>query len=124
WVHRVRKRRARNQARWLLTPDLSQPRRRKMNWHGAIGLWVLPVALLLSATGMTWSTYAGENVTKLRQELSWTTPAVTATLPGATGPAQPAGGDHHSAGTVAPAPADPTATIAQLDRVFAVAKAE
>ncbi|MGW4632487.1 PepSY-associated TM helix domain-containing protein [Nocardia sp. NPDC004415] len=124
WVRRVRKRRARNDARWLLAPDLSQPRRRKMNWHGAIGLWVLPVALLLSATGMTWSTYAGENVTKLRQELSWTTPAVTATLPGATGPAQPVGGDHHSAGTVAPAPADPAATIAQLDQVFAVAKAE
>ncbi|MFE3541691.1 PepSY-associated TM helix domain-containing protein [Nocardia sp. NPDC059177] len=124
WVRRVRKRRARSGAQWLLAPDLSQPRRRKMNWHGAIGLWILPVAVLLSATGMTWSAYAGENVTKLREELSWTTPAVTATLPGATGPARTAGGDHHSGGTVAPAPADPAATIAQLDRVYAVAEAE
>lgn len=124
WVNRVRKRRARNRAQWLLAPDLSQPRRRKLNWHGAIGIWILPVLLLLSATGMTWSAYAGENVTKLRQEMSWTTPAVSATLPGAAAPAQPAGGDHHPAGHTAPAPVDPAARIAQLDRVYAAARAE
>ncbi|MFD3506500.1 PepSY-associated TM helix domain-containing protein [Nocardia sp. NPDC058666] len=120
WVHRVRTRRARNSARWLLTPDLSAPRRRKMNWHGTIGIWILPVVLMLSATGMTWSTYAGENVTKLREEMSWTTPAVSVAL---TGPAQPAGGDHHSAGHTAAAPADPAARIAQLDRVYEAARA-
>ncbi|MFF2085894.1 PepSY-associated TM helix domain-containing protein [Nocardia sp. NPDC058176] len=124
WVHRVRKRRARTAAQWLLAPDLSQPRRRKLNWHGAIGIWILPVVLLLSATGMTWSTYAGENVTKLRQELSWTTPAVSATLPGAAAPAPAPGGDHHAAGHTAPAPVDQGARIAQLDRVYAAARAE
>ncbi|MFC6011176.1 PepSY-associated TM helix domain-containing protein [Nocardia lasii] len=123
WVHRVRKRRERRSGQWLLRPDLSQPRRRKMNWHGAIGVWILPVVLLLSATGMTWSTYAGENITTLREELSWTTPSVSATLPGATGPAVTAGGDHHSAGHVAPTPEDPAARIAQLDRVYEAARA-
>ncbi len=124
WVHRVRKRRDRRSAQWLLKPDLSQTRRRKMNWHGAIGVWILPVVLLLSATGMTWSTYAGENVTKLREELSWTTPAVSVKLPGTTGPDQSTGGDHHSGGQTAPAPADPSTQIAQLDRVYEVARAD
>ncbi|MFD4353083.1 PepSY-associated TM helix domain-containing protein [Nocardia sp. NPDC058518] len=124
WVHRVRKRRDRRSAQWLLKPDLSQTRRRKMNWHGAIGVWILPVVLLLSATGMTWSTYAGENVTKLREELSWTTPSVSVALPGAgSAGAAPAPSDHHSAGHVAPAPVDPAAQIAQLDRVYDVARA-
>ncbi|MGW5917410.1 PepSY-associated TM helix domain-containing protein [Nocardia fluminea] len=124
WVHRVRKRRERRSARWLLRPDLSQTRRRKMNWHGAIGVWILPVLLLLSATGMTWSAYAGENVTKLREELHWTTPAVSAKLPGTAGPAQSSGGDHHSGGQAVAAPVDLSARIAQLDRVYEVARAE
>ncbi|WP_181700361.1 PepSY domain-containing protein [Nocardia sp. GTS18] len=122
WVNRVRKRRARNGARWLVAPDLSQPRRRKMNWHGAIGVWTLPVVLLLSATGLTWSVYAGENVTKLREEMSWTTPAVSVALPGAQAPAT-AGGDHHSGGTTTPAPADQSARIVQIDRVYEAARA-
>ncbi|MFE1595667.1 PepSY-associated TM helix domain-containing protein [Nocardia sp. NPDC058705] len=119
WVHRVRKRKSRRSAQWLVKPDLSQTRRRKMNWHGAIGVWILPVVLLLSATGMTWSTYAGENVTKLREELSWTTPAVTVAKSGEAA----APSDHHSAGHTAPAPVDPAARIAQLDRVYEVARA-
>lgn len=123
WVHRVRKRRAKLSAPWLLAPDLSEPKRRKLNWHGAIGFWILPVVLLLSATGITWSTYAGENVTKLREELSWTTPAIDVKLPGTAGPAQSAGGDHHSAGHTAPAPVDPAGRIGQLDAVWETARA-
>ncbi|WP_410870230.1 PepSY-associated TM helix domain-containing protein [Nocardia sp. A7] len=122
WVHRVRKRRDRRSVRWLLKPDLSQTRRRKMNWHGAIGFWILPVVLLLSATGMTWSTYAGENVTKLREGLSWTTPAVSVALPGTQSGGASAPSEHHSAGHTAPAPVDPTARITQLDRVYEVAR--
>ncbi|MGW6421400.1 PepSY-associated TM helix domain-containing protein [Nocardia sp. NPDC055053] len=122
WVHRVRKRRAKRAARWLLAPDLSEPKRRTLNWHGAVGFWILPVVLLLSATGMTWSTYAGENVTALRKEMSWTTPAIDVKLPGTAGPAQSAGGDHHSAGHTAPAPVDPAGRIAQLDAVWEIAR--
>ncbi|MGW5456663.1 PepSY-associated TM helix domain-containing protein [Nocardia sp. NPDC003979] len=122
WVNRVRKRRARNGARWLVAPDLSQPKRRKMNWHGAIGVWTLPVILLLSATGLTWSAYAGENVTKLREEMSWTTPAVSVALPGAAAPVT-TGGDHHGGGSTTAAPADQHLRIAQLDRVYEVARA-
>ncbi|MBC7302205.1 MAG: PepSY domain-containing protein [Nocardia sp.] len=124
WVHRVRQRRDRRSVRWLLRPDLSQTRRRKMNWHAVIGCWILPVVLLLSATGMTWSAYAGENVTKLREELSWTTPAVSVDLPGATPSSTgSAPSEHHSTAGNAPAPVDPAARIAQLDRVYEVARA-
>lgn len=124
WVIRVRKRRARRAARWLLAPDLSQPKQRKLNWHAALGVWILPVALLLSATGITWSAYGGASVTELREQMSWTTPAVSAKLPGVA--AAPATGGHGDHGAPAPAapPVDHTAQIAQLDRVYEVARAE
>ncbi|WP_406232287.1 PepSY-associated TM helix domain-containing protein [Nocardia sp. NBC_01009] len=127
WFRRVRSRRNRNSAGWLLVPDRSQGGRgRRLNWHGAVGVWILPVVLLLSATGMTWSTYAGENITELRQQLSWTTPAVSTALPGADtrSPAPTAGGDHHhGGGHEMPAPVDPSNRIAQVDRVYDVARA-
>lgn len=44
--------------------------------HAKLGLWVLVGALFLSATGLTWSTYAGENVADLRKALNWTTPSL------------------------------------------------
>ncbi|MFC6090296.1 PepSY-associated TM helix domain-containing protein [Saccharothrix lopnurensis] len=44
--------------------------------HAVLGLWVLVGALFLSATGLTWSTYAGENVADLRKALNWSTPAL------------------------------------------------
>ncbi|MFF0543146.1 PepSY-associated TM helix domain-containing protein [Nocardia thailandica] len=122
WVIRVRKRRARRSARWLLAPDLSQARRRPLNWHAAVGVWILPVVAVLSVTGITWSAYGGANVTELRQQLSWTTPSVSAKLPGAaTGPAAGGHGEHGAPAPAAP-PVDHTAQIAQLDRVYEVAR--
>jgi uncharacterized iron-regulated membrane protein len=44
--------------------------------HAGVGLFVLVGALFLSATGLTWSAYAGENVASLRQALDWSTPAL------------------------------------------------
>ncbi|MGY4102699.1 PepSY-associated TM helix domain-containing protein [Nocardia sp. R16R-3T] len=123
WIRRVRGRRNRNSAAWLLAPDGSQKGRgRSMNWHGAVGVWIMPVILLLSATGLTWSTYAGENITELREQLSWTTPAVSTALPGAT-TQQHAGGEHHGGADHAPAPVDIPTRIAQLDGVYAAARA-
>ncbi|WP_280235117.1 PepSY-associated TM helix domain-containing protein [Nocardia cyriacigeorgica] len=124
WVRRVRARRERNSAGWLLLPDRSgSGRARTLNWHGAVGFWILPVLLLLSATGMTWSTYAGANITELRENLSWTTPAVSTALPGSDAPATHAGGDHHH-GDSAPMPVgDPGNRVVQLDRVVEAARA-
>ncbi len=64
---------------WITRPRNSKRIRR----HGLIGVWVLAGALFLSATGLTWSAYAGENVATLRQALGWTTPALK--IPGGSG---------------------------------------
>lgn len=123
WVRRVRGRRDRSGAGWLLAPDRAQRgRNRTVSWHGALGTWVLPLVLLLAATGMTWSTYAGENISALREQLSWQTPAVSATLPGAAAAEHAGHGDHHPAGH-APAPAvDPATRIGELDAVLGAAR--
>jgi uncharacterized iron-regulated membrane protein len=45
----------------MLRPDLSASVgvRRTRSWHASTGIWVGVVLLILSATGLTWSTYAG-----------------------------------------------------------------
>ncbi|MFC3436112.1 PepSY-associated TM helix domain-containing protein [Nocardia seriolae] len=123
WYRRVRARREKRSAGWLLRPDRSRPRARTLNWHAVVGVWILPVLLLLSVTGMTWSKYAGENVTQLRKTMSWTTPAVSAKLPGTSGPAMSAGGehDHHGGGAMAAVPAADKAGL--VDTVYGVARA-
>lgn len=69
--------------------------------HARLGLWVLIGALVLSATGLTWSTYAGENVADLRKALGWTTPSLGA-------------GDHagHGGTTSSGGPSDVDAVLA------------
>lgn len=46
--------------------------------HAILGTWVAIGFLGLSATGLTWSTYAGANVSDLRTALNWTTPTMDA----------------------------------------------
>lgn len=55
-------------------------RRRTLSWHGVLGTWVILGMLFLSATGLTWSRYAGENVGELRAALDWKTPSVSTAL--------------------------------------------
>ncbi|MFJ2031176.1 PepSY-associated TM helix domain-containing protein [Streptosporangium sp. NPDC087985] len=65
--------------RAIIAPDRTLTgRRRTLSWHGSVGLWVAAGLLFLSATGLTWSKYAGENVDELRAALGWTTPSVSA----------------------------------------------
>ena len=72
----------------LLRPQPKRPdgtgstdaRRRTLSWHGPLGTWVVLGMLGLSATGLTWSQYAGANVTELRQAMNWSTPEVMADL--------------------------------------------
>ncbi|GGK67233.1 peptidase [Planomonospora parontospora subsp. parontospora] len=83
--------------------------RRTLSWHGSVGLWITVGLLFLSATGLTWSAYAGANVDRLQTALGWTTPALPA-----------AAGDHsghagHGAG------GDGSASGADADRIVAAA---
>lgn len=112
WVARWRNARAGRRARWLLVPDTATTNtyRRTLSFHAATGVWLGLGFLFLSATGLTWSTYAGANVTELRSTLGWTTPAVDKTLdptpipapaPAAATDEHAEHGDHHDQAAVA-----------------------
>jgi uncharacterized iron-regulated membrane protein len=72
WVTRkVRKRTARS----LLVPTSKGPQRqRSLSRHATVGIWAAIGLFFLSATGLTWSQYAGGNVSALRQSMDWSTP--------------------------------------------------
>lgn len=61
-------------------------RRRTLSLHGSVGVWAAGGLIFLSATGLTWSAYAGQSVADLREAIGQTTPALTATAGG--------GGEH------------------------------
>lgn len=65
-------------------------RARAVNRHGATGVWLLAGLLFLSATGITWSTYAGAHVSDLRAAMQWQRPQLdTDPHSGHTGHAAP-----------------------------------
>lgn len=78
------------------------PRRRLLSWHGALGTWVGIGFLALSATGLTWSTYAGGNVTELRTALGWTTPTVATSTEAADSSSAADHGEHEEHGATTP----------------------
>lgn len=123
WVSRFRRARSLN-ARLFTVDRSTKGRRRTLNWHGATGIWMALGLLFLSATGLTWSTYAGANIDEMRSAWAWTTPTVSKTLTVGTDASGPAGhGDHgdHIAGAGAPAPGSPR--VDELDRVLQAARA-
>ncbi len=70
-------------------------RSRTLNWHSTTGAWLLVGLLFLSATGITWSTYAGANVSDIRSALSWQRPQLDTALSATTAPEEAAAfGDH------------------------------
>lgn len=124
WVRRYRTARVRSAAAaprlWTVKRG-ARGRNRALGWHGAVGLWIAIGLVFLSATGLTWSKYAGENVTDLRTSLGWTTPSVAKTLSGTD--AAPSGG-HEGHGGHAPAPAGADVldgNVGRIDAVLAVA---
>ncbi|TDC72295.1 PepSY-associated TM helix domain-containing protein [Streptomyces hainanensis] len=58
-------------------------RRRTLGLHGTLGATVAAGLFFLAATGLTWSAYAGANVTELRSSLGQSTPDVSPTIEGA-----------------------------------------
>ena len=121
WVERYR--RNRDKARLMTFDRNSKGRNRSLNWHGVVGIWIAVGLVFLSATGLTWSTYAGENVTELRSALSWTTPAVSKTI----GSSDAASTDHSGhGGHSMDMPADTSVTegnVGRIDSVLGTARA-
>ncbi|WP_338328585.1 PepSY domain-containing protein, partial [Rosenbergiella collisarenosi] len=58
-----------------------------MRWHRRLGGVLLLGMVFLSATGITWSQWAGDNVNQLRHAFGWLTPQVTAVIGDVTEPA-------------------------------------
>ncbi|NLG47320.1 PepSY domain-containing protein [Gordonia sp. (in: high G+C Gram-positive bacteria)] len=123
WVVQIHKRRrATGRGSFLRGVPGLGGRARTVNRHGVIGVWIAIALLFLSATGLTWSTYAGEHVSDLRAAMNWTTPAVDASL---TGSPTTAGGEHagHGSGATGPS-ADPSLdAVAEIDGALAIARA-
>jgi uncharacterized iron-regulated membrane protein len=117
WAVRRRRRR-----RELLTPVASGPaRRRLLSWHGAVGVWALVGLLFLSATGLSWSRFAGDNFAGVLTALHARTPELDTTLP------TPDPGDPRADAGQATRPAAPPAATAaspeQADTVLRTARA-
>ncbi|MEU4067541.1 PepSY-associated TM helix domain-containing protein [Streptomyces wedmorensis] len=112
-------RRRRNRRALLLPERGPKSRRRTLSWHGSVGLWAVTGLVLLSATGLTWSRYAGENIGTVQDGLGGATPTLSATLDGAAGGSSEHEG--HGAGHT-PAPTAPGADIG-LDKAVAAARA-
>jgi uncharacterized iron-regulated membrane protein len=83
-TRRVGERRRGRTARLLTVDRTLTGRARTLSWHGATGVWLLAGLLFLSATGITWSTYAGGHVTQLRAAMNWQRPQVDTVLPADT----------------------------------------
>ncbi|MEV6581729.1 PepSY domain-containing protein [Streptomyces sp. NPDC051582] len=121
WIGRRRSRRAR-----LVLPDRAATGRRKtLSWHGAVGLWAVAGLVALSATGLTWSKYAGENIGRLQDGLGGATPSVSAALaPGSdTGSDAHAGHTGHTMPDGMEMPATPPAADIGIDKAVAAARA-
>ncbi|MGW4755972.1 PepSY-associated TM helix domain-containing protein [Streptomyces chartreusis] len=88
-------------------------RRRTLGLHGTVGVWAALGFLFLSATGLTWSTYAGTNIDELRTSLRQATPSISAS----------AGGEHGGHGGAAGAGGSGDHGVG-LDKVLAAARAE
>ncbi|KRE32033.1 peptidase [Mycobacterium sp. Soil538] len=95
WLGKAAADRRRGRAARIFTVDRGgSGRSRTMNWHGATGIWLLAGLLFLSATGITWSTYAGAHITEIRSALNWQRPQLV------TAPAQSHAGHHGAEGAV------------------------
>jgi uncharacterized iron-regulated membrane protein len=88
-------------------------RRRVLGLHGTVGVWAAAGFVFLSATGLTWSTYAGANIDTLRTALHQATPSISAATGGDHG-------SHNGPATGTGTPADPQ----ELDTILAAARAE
>lgn len=87
---------ARRRALKGASPRLA-PRRR----HATVGVLALVGLLFFSATGLTWSQWAGSNIAELRNAWGWATPSVSTLL---EAPAEPESTDPHAGHGMSHAP--------------------
>lgn len=93
--------------------------------HVVIGLWTAIGFLFLSATGLTWSRWAGGNIDLFRNQVGWVTPAITTALTPST--EAPVLGEHAAHGMGAATDTAPAVSendmVGRFDAVVAAARA-
>ncbi|MBW5424311.1 PepSY domain-containing protein [Streptomyces sp. BG9H] len=89
-------------------------RRRTLSLHGSVGVWAALGLFVLSATGLTWSTYAGQSISDLREAIGQTTPSVAAA----------GAGEHSEHGGAAGSGGTGKAADVGLDAVLKAARGE
>jgi uncharacterized iron-regulated membrane protein len=89
-------------------------RRRTLGLHGTVGVWAAAGFFFLSATGLTWSQYAGAHIDELRTSLGQSTPAVSSA----------AGAGEHAGHDAAGGDGGDGEHGVGLDRILAAARAE
>lgn len=92
--------------------------------HATLGLSLLAGLLFFSATGLTWSQWAGANISLMRDALGWLTPSVNTQLYGGAMPA-PADehAEHHHGGSMAHSHHHAADTApADIDHIVAAAR--
>jgi uncharacterized iron-regulated membrane protein len=118
WVRRqwTGKRRLRR----LALPDLAAGKgvRRTRGWHAATGVWLAVGLLALSATGLTWSRYAGARFDLLQEGFNAHSPQLDTALPGGATGGGETGGGHHEA----PAGGAGQVDASDVDTVVVVAR--
>jgi uncharacterized iron-regulated membrane protein len=110
----------RRRLRRTVLPDLTAGAgvRRTRSWHAATGVWLAVGLLALSATGLTWSRYAGGNFDVLQGEFDAHSPTLDTALAGGSTGGTSDGGGHHAGGATGATDFDPS----DVDRVTLVAR--
>ncbi|WP_083738866.1 PepSY-associated TM helix domain-containing protein [Mycobacterium sp. MS1601] len=87
---------------WLVRRRRDKPtgRARTVSRHAGVGVWALVFMVFLSATGITWSTYAGAHVSDIRTALNWQRPQLD------TSAGEHAGHQGHASAAATPADLD------------------
>ena len=92
---------------------------RARRFHGQVGILIAIGLFFVSATGLTWSEWAGGRISEFRNAVGWITPSVSTLL---TGEASAADG-HHAHHTATPSTSPHTTDYAlQLDKIEAVSR--
>ncbi len=124
WIGRSRGQRAKS-ARGVLLPDRSaRGMRRTRGFHAATGVWLALGLFFLSATGLTWSHYAGERFGQVLDAAKGHAPELDTLLPDAPKPMPEGGGGEHAghAGHDMGGADAPKAHPADFDRALEVAR--
>ena len=98
-------------------------RARTRSWHAAVGTWVAVGLLVLAASGLTWSRFAGATISDIRAALDWRTPSVSTELVVESAPATEAGSAHADHGGASATGGDAVVTAGVgIDGVLATAQ--